>query len=158
MKFLLQGRVEAGDVDYNGHMNDAAYALRFSRATDELMAAIGLDAQGRAEHGQTIYTLAMLVHYLAELHLDARISISGRILEHDGKRLRLWLEMRDDAGLVAALCEQVLLCVRQRPEGASAARFAAPVAARIAELALADAGEPPPPRAGRGLSLRRETA
>ena len=34
-------------VDYNGHMNDAAYAIPFSRAIDKLMDKIGLSASPR---------------------------------------------------------------------------------------------------------------
>ena len=43
----------AGDwIDYNGHMNDAAYALVFSRSLDALMDRIGLDAATRKRTGR----------------------------------------------------------------------------------------------------------
>ena len=45
----------AGDwIDYNGHMNDAAYALVFSRSVDALMDRIGLDAAARKRSGQSL--------------------------------------------------------------------------------------------------------
>ena len=40
-------------IDYNGHMNDAAYALVFSRSVDALMDRIGLDAAARKRTGQS---------------------------------------------------------------------------------------------------------
>ena len=151
---LLQTDVDPAWLDYNGHMNDAAYALAFSRSTDALMDAIGLDAAGRARHGQTVYTLIAMIHYLHEVHAGAHIAICGRILEHDAKRMRIWLEMRC-GGTLAATSEQLLLCVRQKEDGARAASFAPEVAVRIAAMAAGDAHLPPPEAAGRGVALRR---
>ena len=63
----LYDTVVASDwVDYNGHMNDAAYAVVFSRATDALMDRIGLDAAARKSSGRTLYTLQVMLHYLQE--------------------------------------------------------------------------------------------
>ena len=48
---LYETKVAPDWVDYNGHMNDAAYALVFSRAGDALMDRIGLDAAARKATG-----------------------------------------------------------------------------------------------------------
>ena len=53
-------------VDYNGHMNDAAYAVVFSRSVDALMDRVGLDAAARKRTGQTLFTLQMMLHYFKE--------------------------------------------------------------------------------------------
>ena len=151
---LLQTDVDPAWLDYNGHMNDAAYALAFSRSADAVMDAIGLDAAGRARHGQTVYTLNVMINYLHEVHAGARLAIGGRILQHDAKRLRVWLELRC-GGVLAATSEQLLLCVRQKADGARAASFAPEVAARIAAMAAADAHLALPEAAGCGIALRR---
>ena len=152
---LLETSVDPAWVDYNGHMNDAAYALVFSRAADALMERLGLDAAGRIRHGQTIYTLSALILFLREVRAEARLHVAGRILEHDGKRLRLWLELSAGATL-AATGEQLLLCVRQSDGGARAVDFAPEVAARIGAMALSGAHLPLPEQAGRGIALGRK--
>ncbi len=152
---LLATSVQPDWIDYNGHMNDAAYARVFSLSVDRLMAAIGLDQDGRDRTSLTIYTLTMTIHYLAEAHRGETLSVSGRILEHDDKRLRLWFELRRANGEVSALNEQLLLCVDQSGDKPRAAPFAPDQIARIRTFHAADAGLPTPARAGRGISLRR---
>jgi len=152
---LFTAQVQDDWIDYNGHMNDAAYARVFSLSVDRLMAAIGLDQEGRDKTSLTIYTLTMTIHYLKEAHLGEALSVSGRILEHDDKRLRLWFEMRRADGAVSALNEQVLLCVDQSGDTPRAAPFAPDQIARIHSFHAADADLPMPKQAGRGISLRK---
>src|SRR6202042_1665493 len=109
----LYDTVVASDwVDYNGHMNDAAYALVFSRATDALMDRIGLDAAARKSTQRTLYTLQVMLHYFKEAREGEALCVSCHLLEHDDKRMRIWLEMRagrDGASLAAS--EQLLLSI-----------------------------------------------
>ena len=86
---LFTTSVQPDWIDYNGHMNDAAYARVFSLSVDALMAAIGLDQDGRDRSSLTIYTLTMTIHYLKEAHLGEVLTVTGRIIEHDDKRLRV---------------------------------------------------------------------
>ena len=141
--------------DYNGHMNDAWYAHIFSKSVDRVMAAIGLDQDGRTRTSLTIYTLTMTIHYLREVHAGESLSTTGRILEHDEKRVRLWLEMRRGDGEIAALSEQALLCVDQSGEKPRGAPWLPDQSARIRAFHLADAHLPMPKQAGRGISLSR---
>ncbi|HMN72745.1 MAG TPA: thioesterase family protein [Rhodoblastus sp.] len=152
---LLTTSVQPDWIDYNGHMNDAAYARIFSLSVDRLMAAIGLDQDGRDRTSLTIYTLTMTIHYLQEAHLGEALSVSGRILEHDDKRLRLWFELKRGDGSISALNEQVLLCVDQSGDKPRAAPFASDQIARIRAFHAADAHLPLPKQAGRGISLRK---
>lgn len=152
---LFTTSVQPDWIDYNGHMNDAAYARVFSLSVDALMAAIGLDQDGRDRSSLTIYTLTMTIHYLKEAHLGEALSVSGRILEHDEKRLRLWFELKRADGATSALNEQVLLCVDQSGDKPRAAPFAQDQMARIRAFHIADADTPMPKLAGRGISLRK---
>src|SRR5438270_14016762 len=90
---LMNTAVAAEWLDYNGHMNDAAYALVFSRSIDELMIRIGLGPSVRQTTNLTIYTLQVMIHYLKEAKLGEPLAVQGQVLDHDPKRLRVWLEM-----------------------------------------------------------------
>jgi acyl-CoA thioester hydrolase len=152
---VYRARVGAEWVDYNGHMNDAAYAIVFSRSCDALMDAISLDSATRAATGQTLYTLQMMLHYLREVKEGAELEVSCRILEHDGKRLRVWFEMResgDDAPVAAS--EQLLLSVSQK-EGVRAAYWSAETRAALEALSSRQSAIPWPARAGQGIRLKK---
>ena len=153
--FLYRTRVSQDWVDYNGHMNDAAYALVFSRACDALMDRIGLDAAARAATGQTLYTLQMMLHYFRETKLGAELEVSVRVLEHDEKRLRAWFDMRE-AGDPAPISssEQLLLSVSQA-DGPRAAPWRPETQAALGALAAAEHGKAWPPQAGQGIRLKR---
>ena len=122
----LYDTVVASDwVDYNGHMNDAAYALVFSRATDALMDRIGLDAAARKSSGRTLYTLQVMLHYLQEASEGAPLFVACQLLEHDDKRMRIWLEMRagrDGAGARRERATVALDRQERRREGGAVAR------------------------------------
>ncbi len=139
-------------VDYNGHMNDAAYALVFSRAGDRWMERIALGPAERDATGYTLYTLQIMLHYLREVKQGAPLRVTAQLLEHDDKRARLWMELRSPLdGPAVAATEQLYLSVRQ----ARAASWREETWARLAEMAEAQAGLPLPPQAGRGISLKR---
>lgn len=153
---LTEFEVPADWVDYNDHLNDACHAVAFSRAGDELMARVGLGPEGRAATGHTIYTLALVIRYVAEARLGERLAIGLQILEMDRKRLRFWLEARRVAdGALVSTSEQVLICVDRRGGRPRAADFPAEVAARLQAIAAAHAPLAPPADAGRGLGLQR---
>jgi acyl-CoA thioester hydrolase len=153
---LLDARVEAGWLDYNGHMNDGWYAIVFSRALDALMDRVGLDAASRRASQHTLYTLTSLIHFRKEAHLDASLSIDGRLLEHDAKRMRVWLDMRlGPDGPLLATSEQLLLSIDQSQDTPRAAPWRDETRAALDALARAHASIPVPAEAGRGISLRR---
>lgn len=154
---VYSGAVTPDFVDYNDHMNDAAYALVFSRSADGFFAAAGLDAVGRARTGQTIYTLALLIHYKREAQLGTGLAVTARLLEHDAKRVRLWLEMTHaETGQLLATCEQVLICMRPGDDGAKVASFAPDIAVWLDAASRADAAVPWPAEAGHGITLKRK--
>ena len=153
---LYETRVAAEWVDYNGHMNDAAYAVVFSHAVDALMDRIGLHAAARKSSGQTLYTLQMMLHYFRESLEGAPLSVACRLLEHDVKRMRVWLEMREGVGgpLLAA-SEQLLMSVA-KTDSVVAAPWRAETMAALDALAHAQSGMPTPKRAGQGVRLMLE--
>jgi acyl-CoA thioester hydrolase len=152
----LYDTVVASDwVDYNGHMNDAAYALVFSRATDALMDRIGLDAAARKASGRTLYTLQVMLHYLQEASEGAPLFVACQLLEHDDKRMRIWLEMRGGRdGAVLAASEQLLLSIDKNADS-KAAPWRTETLAALDALAKAHRGLAPPKLAGSGIALKR---
>lgn len=154
---LLNTPVEAAWIDYNGHLNDACYALLFSRACDRLIDYIGLDGPGRESHQYTIYTLENHIRYLGEVHLDAPVSITAQILGADDKRLRVYFRMWDESrDRLAAVSTQLLTGVDTR--GPKAAPFPEIVAKRVNALAEAHANLPAPADACTQMRLATQTA
>ena len=153
---VLNATVLAEWVDYNGHMNDAAYALVFSRAGDALMDRIGLDAAARRQSGQSIYTLQMMLHYFKEAKEGDAFSVSCHLLEHDDKRMRLWLEMTAKGGERLAASEQLLISVALGDEGARVVPWSHETKAALDALAKAQSGLAHPPAAGEGIALKRK--
>jgi acyl-CoA thioester hydrolase len=152
---LFTTSVDPAWIDYNGHMNDAYYALVFSRTGDKLLEAIGLETQGRDRASRTIYTTTLTIHYHHEVTEGDVLAADARLLEHDAKRLRIWFEMRNADGTVVATSEQVYLCVEQSGEKPRAAAFLPEQQEAIAVIAAATADLPWPAAAGRGISLKR---
>ena len=142
-------------VDYNGHMNDAAYAIPFSRAIDAMMAMVGLDEAGRVATNNTIFTLAMQMRYHHEVKQGEPLKVSGQIIEMDAKRIRLyqWLRHGVDDTLLAT-CEQLLASVDQ--SGPKIAAFPESVGEKLRAIAAEHAELPIPDDAGQGIALKRK--
>ncbi len=153
---VYETAVAAEWVDYNRHMNDAAYALVFSRASDALMDRIGLDAAARKATGRTLYTLQMMLHYFQEANEGDALAVFCHLLEHDEKRMRVWFDMRAGRGGAAlAASEQLLLSV-DKSAAAKATPWRPETLAALDALAKAQRGLAPPPLSGQGVALRRK--
>lgn len=140
-------------VDYNGHMNDAAYALVFSRAGDRWMQHIALGPNEREASGYTLYTLQIMLHYFREVKQGAPLRVTAQLLEYDDKRARLWMELSSPLdGPAVAATEQLYLSVRQ----SRSAPWRDETRVRLAEMAQAHSALAVPPQAGRGISLKRQ--
>jgi acyl-CoA thioester hydrolase len=143
-------------LDYNGHMNDAAYATVFSRSVDALMDRIGLDSTSRQRTGQTVYTLQMMLHYFKEAKEGDALAVSCHLLDHDDKRMRVWLDMTSSDGQLLAASEQLLLSVARTESGSRAAPWSFETLAALDALAKAQSGMAHPPQAGAGVALKRK--
>jgi acyl-CoA thioester hydrolase len=154
---LFEARVGGDWVDYNGHMNDAAYAIVFSRSVDALMDRVGLDAAARKRAGQTLFTLQMMLHYFKEAKEGDALAVTCQLLEHDDKRMRVWLAMTaPGSGEAIAASEQLLISVAQGDAGAHAVAWSFETLAALDALGRLHSGLPHPPQAGQGVALRRK--
>ena len=151
-RVVYRDSVRAEWVDYNGHLRDAFYMLIYSYATDALLDAIGLDAVQRDARGRSMYTLEAHLNYLREIREGARVRVDVRVLEHDAKRIRVYLEMyADEGGEPVSASEQLMLHVDR--SGPRAAPFDADVLARVAALRAAAAGLEEPRYLARPIGL-----
>src|SRR5499433_347726 len=80
-------RVEAGWIDYNGHLNMAYYNVLFDRCSDEAFEIMGMGPDYARERQLTIYTAEVHVCYVQELHLSHRVTVTFQLIDHDDKRL-----------------------------------------------------------------------
>jgi acyl-CoA thioester hydrolase len=154
---VLTATVSGEWVDYNGHMNDAAFATVFSRSVDALMDRVGLDAAVRKRTGQTLFTLQMMLHYFKEAKEGDAFAVTCQLLEHDEKRMRVWLTMTAaGSGESIAASEQLLISVVQGEAAARAVPWGSETRAALDALAKVQGGLPHPPQAGAGVALRRK--
>jgi carnitine 3-dehydrogenase len=149
---LLDGRVEPGWLDYNGHMNESRYLQVFSNSSDVLLGMIGADMDYVAR-GHSYYTAETHLTHVRELRKDAAFYVTAQILGADEKRLHVWQTMyraEDDA--VVATGEHMYLHVDSK---AGRACPALPeVRAKLDPIVAAHANLPHPPNAGRGIGMR----
>jgi carnitine 3-dehydrogenase len=97
-------------TDYNGHMNESRYGQVFSDAADEIMKLIGADADYIAS-GLSYFTVDIHIKFLQECGAGQDVHVATRVLEGDGKKLRLMHEMLSEDGTILATGEQLLIHV-----------------------------------------------
>lgn len=150
----LETPVHADWIDYNGHMNDGAYGVVFSHATDALMDWLGIDAAFREEYRHTLFTLETHIRYLREVCEGERLIVDALLVDHDSRRLHVFYTMRHpDDGTPLSTCEIMLMCIDRitgRPTP-----FAQPIAERVDLLWQAHGCSALPEGTGRSIGIPR---
>jgi acyl-CoA thioester hydrolase len=152
-QFNYEDHVRSEWIDYNGHMNDAAYAKAFSLAVDSFIEYIGLDSNARTRNAFTIFTLETHLCYLKEAHEGEQIHVTVQLIDDDNKRLHLFFVMKNRAGDMIATSEQMLMgmdTVQGRP-----APFPSPIAALIEDLRNTHKHLEIPEQVGRRIGIKR---
>jgi carnitine 3-dehydrogenase len=138
-------------IDYNGHMTEHRYLQVFGETTDALLLHIGADADYLAA-GLMYYTVETHIRHLKEVREGAALHVKTQILGADAKRLHVFHSLYNSGdGALLATAEQMLLHVDSKAGKAAPAR--ADVAAKVAQLAAAQAGLAKPDAAGRRIAL-----
>ena len=106
-------RTEIGDdwIDYNGHLNDAGYAVLLSAANEVLLAHLGLSEDYRVATGRALYTVESHIRYLAEARRGDPVEAASLLVAADAKRLRLQTVLRRGDGTPVATAEYLYLHV-----------------------------------------------
>jgi acyl-CoA thioesterase FadM len=115
-------RTEVGGdwIDYNGHLNDAGYAVLLSAANEVVLAHLGLSEEYRAATGRALYTAESHIRYLAEARRGDPIEAASLLVGADAKRLRLQTLLRRGDGTPVATGEYVYLHVDPAAGGVTA--------------------------------------
>jgi acyl-CoA thioester hydrolase len=119
-------------LDYNGHMNDAAYALALTAANEAFLNLAGIGADYRAKTGCTMYTVEAHIYYLAEVRATDRLTARTEIAELAAKKLRLTTALLRTDGQTAARSEFLYLHFDQ--ESAKVTPFSDSTMAKLLEL------------------------
>ena len=96
-------------IDYNGHLNDAGYAIVLSEANEVLLAYLGLSADYRARTGRAMYTVECHIRYLAECRLGDVLEAASLLVSADAKRLRVHTALTRADGTAVATGEHLYL-------------------------------------------------
>ena len=151
---LLTVTVGPDWIDYNGHMNDSAYAVVFSMAVDQLMVNLGIDEAFRERMRYSIYTLETHLCYLQEAHKDQVLQVDLQLLDYDSKRLHVFFTLKNEQGDRLATSEQMLMGMDT--ESGRPAPFPAAIATTIDEFGQAHQHLEKPNEAGRKIGIHRK--
>lgn len=151
--FIYEEKVGSEWVDYNGHMNDAAYAKIFSQAADSFIELLGLTENVRSEQNYTIFTLEAHLCYLKEVYKNEKLVIGLRLMDSDAKRLHTFLTMTNSSGELVATSEQMWMGMNSA-EG-KPAPFPQGINTVIEELRTEHMELPLPKQAGRKIGFRQ---
>jgi acyl-CoA thioesterase FadM len=137
-------------IDYNGHLNDAGYAVLLGAANELLLADLGLSEAYRRATGRALYTVASHIRYLAECKHGDVLTARSLLVSADVKRIRVHTELVSADGVVAATGEYLYLHVDEAAGGVTPMppeRWTA-----VSALLAAQAALPRPAHLGRGIS------
>jgi acyl-CoA thioester hydrolase len=140
-------------IDYNGHLNDAGYAILLSEANEVLLAHLGLSEAYRMDTGRAMYTVESHIRYLAEARQGDVIEAASLLVSADAKRMRVHTLLRRGDGVPIATGEYFYLHVDQAAGGVTAMppdRWAA-----VDALLSAHASLERPGHLGRGVGAAR---
>ena len=152
-RFSYEDYVQSEWVDYNGHMNDSAYAKVFSHTVDAFMDYIKLDEEARKKYDYTIFTLETHLCYLLEASEGEKLTVTAQLLDADDKRLHMFFTMKNGEENIIATSEQMLMGIDT--EQGKASPFPVTIATGIDQLLQKDKQLETPKQVGRRIGIRR---
>lgn len=142
-------------LDYNGHMNVAYYTMAFDQTIDvflEQELGIGESHVKFANAGP--YAMQANYRYLDEILLGEKYRVSIQLIDHDSKRLHLYLEMFKAPETCAASCEELLINVDLNTR--RSAPYPDWAVARLEKVQASHSRLTRPECLGQGIGIRRK--
>ena len=121
--------LETAWIDYNGHLNMAAYLVIFDRAIDRLIEAVGLSATAGTD--PTLFAASSKIDYRREIARGERLSCRTTVIGVYAKRVHTVQELLVGND-VRARCENLHVHVDRH--GPKVVSFAADVTERLASM------------------------
>jgi len=98
-------------IDYNGHLNDACYAVVLGEANEQMLETLGVSAGYQRSTGCAMYTVEAHLRYLGEAVVGDVLRAETMLVDADTKRLRLHTALRHADGRPVATGEYLYLHV-----------------------------------------------
>lgn len=99
-------RIEPGWIDDHGRLPAAYQHVLFGQALEEALFVVGLGPDHVGETGASALPTEVLTAHKRDLRLGDQVRVTLQLIDHDGERLHLYLEMRHAAeGWTATACE-----------------------------------------------------
>lgn len=140
-------------VDFNGHMNVAYYMVAFDRCVDQMYNSLRVGPDFIDESGCSVFTLEAHINYLREVVEGDRLRVTGRLMDHDDKRIHAYFEMfHGTDGHVVAAMEQIGIHVdmaQRKP-----VEFPPETESLLERMRAAHSGLPEARYAGRVIGIR----
>ena len=142
-------------LDYNNHMNVAYYVLVFDLAFEELLLSLGLGEERAKTTGISTMALESHITYDQEVSLGQGVEIRMQLVDHDHKRMHLYLEMsvKGSSGYLASTLEQISMCVNLNERKCAA--FPDEVMKKINTLSQQQSHLERPGNIGRKIGIRK---
>lgn len=150
---ILDTKVSAAWVDYNGHMTEHRYLQVFGDTSDGLLRLIGVDLD-YVRDGHSYYTVETHIRNLGEAKLGDALYSTCQLLSSDEKRLHIFSTIYNaETKEAVATAEQMMLHVDSKAGKAVAAP--AKVLDKLKAITEGHAGLPTPEGAGRFVGQKR---
>ncbi|QRM56046.1 carnitine 3-dehydrogenase [Sinorhizobium sp. BG8] len=150
---LVDTKVSAAWVDYNGHMTEHRYLQVFGDTSDALLRLIGVDLE-YVRDGHSYYTVETHIRNLGEAKLGDALYATCQILSSDEKRLHIFSTIYNAATKEAlATAEQMMLHVDSK--AGKAVTAPEKVLAKLQAITEAHAALPKPEGVGRAVGQKR---
>jgi acyl-CoA thioester hydrolase len=142
-------------LDYNNHMNVAYYVLVFDLAFEELLLSLGLGEESAKTTGISTMALESHITYDQEVSLGHDVEIRAQLVDHDHKRIHLYLEMyvKGSSSYLASTLEQISMCVDLNERKSTS--FPAEVMAKVKILSQQQSHLDLPDNIGRKIGIRK---
>ncbi|WP_275783636.1 carnitine 3-dehydrogenase [Pararhizobium gei] len=149
---IVDTRVNAAWVDYNGHMTEHRYLQVFGDTSDGLLRLIGVDLD-YVRNGHSYYTVETHIRNLGEARLGDALHSTCQILSHDNKRLHIFSTIYNtETGSAIATAEQMMLHVDSK--AGKAVQVLPDVLSKLTAIAQAHAGLEKPEGVGRSVGQK----
>lgn len=131
---VYRATIEPPWIDYNGHLRDAYYGVVLSRAIDDVMDHLGLDAAYRERTRCTLYTLELHMHYLHEVKSTDELDVATSILDADRKRIHAGCRFTCSRANDAVATGEIMLLHVHQGDAPKSAAFPADIARKLESL------------------------